>query len=283
MTNRIEEFSVVVDGLDHSEDVVRGPDGLMYAGGEAGQVYRVDLNKGEVTELGSTGGALLGIVLDGSGSAYVCDYRRHAVFRVRLADGEVEPYSTGTSGDPLRMPNGVAFAADGTLYVTDSGSAPDRDGVIYKVTPDGQTEVFSRAVRGYPNGVVISPDGTGLYFAESTLPGVSRLAIKPDGTAGEYEVVARLEGTFPDGVAFTDDGRLLVGCYQPDVIYLVTTDGEVSVLAEDPTRMVLNSPANLGFAGDGLEIVVAANLGRQHLSGATLGIRGLALNYPVLG
>jgi sugar lactone lactonase YvrE len=120
--NRIAEFSVAVDGLDHPEDIVRGPDGLLYAGGEAGQVYRVDLEKGQVTELGSTGGALLGIVLDGSGSAYVCDYRRQAVFRVRVTDGLVEIYSTGTGEHPLRMPNGLAFASDGTLYVTDSGS-----------------------------------------------------------------------------------------------------------------------------------------------------------------
>jgi hypothetical protein len=31
--NRISELAVLVDGLDHSEDVVRGPDGQVYAGG----------------------------------------------------------------------------------------------------------------------------------------------------------------------------------------------------------------------------------------------------------
>jgi gluconolactonase len=283
MSNRIDEFSVLIDGVDHSEDVVRGPDGLLYAGGEGGQIYRVDLEAGQITELGCTDGAILGVVLDGSGSAYACDYVKKAVFRVRLSDGLVDTLSTGTESDPLRMPNGLCFAKDGTLYVTDSGSAPDKDGVIYKVTPAGATEVFSRQVGGYPNGVVMSPDESHLYFAESTLPGVSRLEILPDGTAGRYEVVALLEGTFPDGVAFTDDGRLLVGCYQPDVIYLVTVDGDVEVLAEDPSRMVLNSPANVGFGGKDLELVVCANLGRRHLSGADLGIRGLALNYPALG
>ena len=40
---RIElaSFGTVATGLDHPEGVTVGPDGLLYAGGEAGQVYRI--------------------------------------------------------------------------------------------------------------------------------------------------------------------------------------------------------------------------------------------------
>ena len=37
----LSSFRTFADGLDHPEGVSRGPNGLVYAGGEAGQVYKV--------------------------------------------------------------------------------------------------------------------------------------------------------------------------------------------------------------------------------------------------
>ena len=37
----IDHFAQFADGLDHPEGVTAGPDGTLYAGGEAGQIYRV--------------------------------------------------------------------------------------------------------------------------------------------------------------------------------------------------------------------------------------------------
>jgi gluconolactonase len=37
----LSEFDLLADGLDHPEGVTWGPDGFVYAGGEAGQIYRV--------------------------------------------------------------------------------------------------------------------------------------------------------------------------------------------------------------------------------------------------
>jgi gluconolactonase len=37
----LQRVETLVEGLDHPEGVAYGPDGYLYAGGEAGQVYRI--------------------------------------------------------------------------------------------------------------------------------------------------------------------------------------------------------------------------------------------------
>src|SRR5438445_193693 len=65
--------------MDHPEGVTVGPDGYVYAGGEAGQIYRIDPNSRRAVQLGSSGGFTLGVALDGTGSVYACDPTRHGV------------------------------------------------------------------------------------------------------------------------------------------------------------------------------------------------------------
>ena len=43
------QVSVLVEGLDHPEGIAWGLDGHAYAGGEAGQVYRIDVDAGTAT------------------------------------------------------------------------------------------------------------------------------------------------------------------------------------------------------------------------------------------
>jgi gluconolactonase len=135
----LDRFQPIADGLDHPEGIAAGPDGTLYAGGEAGQVYRIE--DGRAVELTSTGGFLYGIALDAAGSVYACDMGRAEVLRVG-ADGSVGPCSAGTRERPLRVPNFAAFDDAGSLFVTDSGEWRGDDGLVFRVTPDG-TEVWS--------------------------------------------------------------------------------------------------------------------------------------------
>jgi len=77
----LNQFGFWVEGLDHPECVVCGPDGTTYAGGEAGQIYRTG-PEGKVEQIGSTGGFVLGICLDAARNVYACDLAKHEVFRV---------------------------------------------------------------------------------------------------------------------------------------------------------------------------------------------------------
>ena len=144
-------------GLDHPEGITWGPDGRVYAGGEAGQVYAISL-EGPVEEVTSTGGFLYGVTTDGDGAVYACDFGRGEVARI-VPPGEVETYSTGTADHPLRVPNFSAFDDDGNLYVTDSGDWAADAGLVFRVEPGGRTAVWSDAVSRFPNGCCLSADG----------------------------------------------------------------------------------------------------------------------------
>ena len=62
------QVSVLVEGLDHAEGIAWGMDGYAYAGGEAGQLYRIDVDRGKLTQFADTGGFILGLALDAVGN-----------------------------------------------------------------------------------------------------------------------------------------------------------------------------------------------------------------------
>ena len=73
---------------------------------------------------------------------------------------------------------------------------------------------------------------------------------------------------------FDARGRLYVACYEPSQILRVETDGTVEVLHHDPTAHLLCHPTNVAFRG---ETLIAANLGRWHLTAIDAGVAGVPL------
>ena len=93
----------------------------------------------------------------------------------------------------------------------------------------------------------------------------------------------RLDGTVPDGLALDADGGVLVSCYRPDRIYHLDPAGELTVVADDPQGTLLAAPTNVCFAGEELDRLVCANLGRWHLTAIDdTGLRGAPLHRPSL-
>jgi gluconolactonase len=273
----LDGFTTLATGLDHPEGAAWGPDGRIYAGGEAGQIYAVGLD-GSVEQVGDTGGFLFGVTVDGDGAVYGCDMGRGEI--VRVASGLATTYSSGTPDHPLRVPNFAAFDETGALYVTDSGDWGAEDGLLFRVSPDGKTTVWTDAVPAFPNGCCLSAEGDALLVVESRARRVVRVPIEENGAAGAVTVVADLTGSQPDGIALAVDGTMFVGCYRPDRIYRVPPGGSPEVWAEDPDGVTLIQPANPVFLGPGLDRLLVTSLGGWNLVTADPGVAGLPLRYP---
>jgi gluconolactonase len=276
----VDRFSTLATGLDHPEGAAWGLDGRIYAGGEAGQIYAIDL-AGEIEEIASTGGFLYGITLDGTGSMYACDMARGEVVRI-TTDGTVTAYTSGTSDHPLRVPNFAAFDDAGNLYVTDSGTWGADDGLVYRVRPDGETTLWCDTVTAFPNGCCMSAQGDALLVIASRGRRVMRVPIEENGAAAPPTVVADLTGSQPDGLELAADGTMFVGCYRPDRIWRIPPGGEPEIWANDPDGVVLNQPANPVFVGAELDRLLVTSLGGWSLVTADPGVAGLPLRYPKL-
>ena len=267
-------LTTLASGLDHPEGIAWDPAlRRLVAGGEAGQVYVIDPNAGDVRHVADTGGTVLGITIDAAGGAYVCNPGRRAVLRVDLATGAHEVYASG-----FTYPNSLAFDAAGRLYVSDSGDWRARNGAIHVVEPGRHARVVTTAAADYTNGLALDPAGEHLYVVETGLPGVSRFRIDVDGGLGPKQLVVELPRTVPDGLAFTADGRLVITCYRPDRVLLF--DGDLHVLADDWTGIGLSAPTNAAFFGDGMDRLVVANLAGEHLTEIAAGLKGAGMPTP---
>jgi gluconolactonase len=268
--------SVLVDGLDHPEGVAYDhARGILYAGGEAGQIYRVDPEAGTYEQITRTPGFVLGVAVDGRGRLVICDSTDGAIWAwdgsraVRAIDQ--------VAGRELMMPNYAAFAPDGTLYFTDSGAWNADRGAVLAVGPDGSGEVVSGQLARFPNGCAVTTDGSELWVLQSEGHDLHRIDL---ARGGKPERILSLPGTVPDGIAFTEDGGAVISCYRPDRIYYMDPDGRVEILIEDPQGTLLAAPTNVCFVGDERRRLVSANLGRWHLTSIDTTLTGAVPHAP---
>jgi gluconolactonase len=274
--DRMEMFAV---GLDHSEGACLAPDGHLYVGGEAGQIYRIE-HDGTPQELLSTGGFMLGLAADAESRIYAIDNIAKCVWRIDTQTLSREVYADGAPTGKFAVPNWGAFDADGNYYLSDSGDWGARDGLLWKVLPGGTAEIWSCESTNFPNGLALSADGSRLYVLESYPSALIEIPIRDDGSAGERRVLCEMDTAVPDGVAVAVDGSLYISCYRPDAIFRWSKTTGLEMFANDPRGTILSAPTNLVFTGHNLDVMVVPNLGRWHMTRLAAGISGIPLNYP---
>lgn len=144
--------------------------------------------------------------------------------RRRGHDGTVE-IAADLSSVALGDCNDMIVDGRGNAYVGNFGlsgeAAGDRRGVadLTLVRPDGTVEVAASDLR-FPNGSVITPDGTTLIVGESMGRRYTAFSIADDGTLSERRVWADLGDKLPDGCALDAGGAIWMadaggaGCFR---------------------------------------------------------------------
>jgi gluconolactonase len=275
----VSDISTFCDGLDHPECVTVHPDGSLWAGGEAGQIYRISPD-GSFEEVANTGGFILGLAFDPSGSTLIaCDLRKKCLWAIDAHTYEVSLFSHGPEdGAPFSIPNHLVFSRDGSLFVTDSGAFREVTGRIIRYAPGASSgSVWHEGPFNFANGIALAPDEHAVYLVCSWLPGVERVELRPDGTAGRREVFVTVPETVPDGLAFDEQGDLYISCYTPARIYRAAPDGTIRTFIDDWEAHTLANPTNIVFGGQDLDRLYVANLGRWHIAEIPMPVRGAPL------
>jgi gluconolactonase len=271
----IERFEIFASALDHPECLAFDREGNLWAGGEAGQVYRVSRG-GHVEQVATLGTFNAGLAFSPAGELFVCN---PAVGIVRVSpDGRHEVFASHAGERKLICSNFALFTRGGTMYVTDSGQWKKRNGALVRFTPDGHGDVVAGPF-GYANGLALSADERTLFMVESDTDRVYRFDVAPDGSVGEARVYAEGVGRMPDGLALDDSGNLYASAYASDDVHRVAPGGKVSLFAYDRWAILLSRPTNMAFGvtDDDRDVMYVANLGRTTITRAKVGVRGKLL------
>lgn len=145
---------------------------------------------------------------------------------------------------------GLSVDTDGFLYSADFGEPGRRATRVYRISPEGDVDVFADDSRIFTaSGNEFGPDGT-LY--QSSFRSSQVFAIDPDGNATPFD--GRFSG--PVGLAYAGDGRIFVAECTLGRIRVINPDGTNETWASDdrfqcPNGLTLDPDENLYMADFG--------------------------------
>jgi sugar lactone lactonase YvrE len=169
------------------------------------------------------------MAIDPQGRLYASSRFEGTVYRV-LQDGSTEVFASD-----LGVACGLAFGADGTLFVG------DRSGTIFRVDPIGRAKMFASlpaSVAAFH--LAIGPDGALFVTGPTLAPYDPLYRIDSSGT------VTTTDASFgrPQGLAFDPSGALFV------IEALAGSSGLYRVPPKGPPELVLAGPGLVGVAFD---------------------------------
>lgn len=270
----IKRFEIFAEGLDHPEGLAFDAEGDLWAGGELGQIYRIN-RQGKVTTVATLGGFNLGLTFSARQELFVCNFKLGALIQMDRS-GKVINCWKMAGRYRLRTPNFSVFDREGNLYFSDSGSFGKQDGFVFVLRPNGKIEQLLDKL-WFPNGLSLSADERTLFIVQSTKDNVLAVPLTSSNSAGRPRVYATGLHNIPDGAALDSAGNLYVTCYASHNIYCVTPSGKVTLFAADREGTMLAGPTNIAFGGPRLDEMYVGNLSRWHICRVRGGVRGQLL------
>ena len=132
----------------------------------------------------------------------------------RDADGRLREVADLSALEKIAL-NDMTVDRHGRAYIGAWGfdlnnGAPPALAQVFFVEPDGGIFVAASQMR-FPNGIVISADGSTMIIAETTGRCLTAFDIAADGTLTNRREWAALD-TFPDGICLDAEGAIWVAC-----------------------------------------------------------------------
>ena len=228
----MSQFTKFIDGLDFGEGPRWHEGRLWYSDFFQHRVYAVspDGERETILDLGDEQPSGLGWLPDGS--LLVVGMTRRQVLRAG-ADGTVSVHAD-LSGIATWHCNDMVVDARGNAYVGNFGfdlESPEArqnptNADLVLVRADGSVAVAAEGL-GFPNGSVITPDGSTLIVGETMGQRYTAFTIGDDGTLSERRTWAEVPGTAPDGCTLDDEGAIwFANAAAPEVVR-VAEGGEI--------------------------------------------------------
>lgn len=138
--------------------------------------------------------------------------------------GDLGGLATGLLNDMVVDGRGRAYVGD-TGFNMAKGEPPGPGRVI--LWEDGEEPRVVAEEVVFPNGCVVSPDGTELIICETMAQRISRFTIASDGSLGERAVFAELD-TPPDGLCLDADGAVWAGLPHASEFVRISSEGQIA-------------------------------------------------------
>ncbi len=218
-------------------------------------------------------GSPRGIVAVGDHFAF-CDASQRAVVKLTNSGVVSDKLAIKSDGYFLRAPKDIVADQQGGIYFTDPGYARIKNpiGQIHYIAPSGKVNVVVQKL-AYPDGLVLSADGSRLYVVESQEDQVLSFDLLSPGKVSPKKVLAKLptenksdEGT-GTGIAVDSRGRVYVAQRDQSRIQVIDPDGRILTSYQCGTILVTDIAV---VPGDRNQLLVAGNFGTENGRGKVL-------------
>lgn len=278
-------FRSIATGLGFLEGPVIDGDRLVVVSLDQGHVYAV--RDGLVDLVSALGGAPNGAALTIDGDIVIAQNGGHVPGRTRRSmPGGVQVLTPSGHArwltlDPV-FPTDLCIGPDGKVYVTDATRGPGYDdGRLWRCDLETGESTLLCSVPWFPNGVAFGPDDR-LYVASSGDGTIYVSDWSPRGITEPSPFCVLADGR-PDGLAFDEEGRLLVAAVGEEdevgAVHVIDAHGAVVDRFEpSPSRFC----TNLALATDRRLLVVTDSSTGTVLATTDYPLTGLEL-YPFRG
>ncbi|SSW67721.1 SMP-30/gluconolactonase/LRE family protein [Achromobacter agilis] len=211
----------------------------------SGALYVTDIPHGRILRLDGTGGWHTvaetggwpnGLALHRDGSLWVADYR-HGILRCDPGSGRVETVLGHRNSESFKGVNDLVFDRAGRLYFTDQEQTGlhDPQGRVYRYDAGCGRLDLLLANAPSPNGIALDAEERVLFVAVTRANQVWRAPLMADGSVSKMGAFRTFFGTSgPDGLATTQDGRLLVAHASLGGVFVLNAGGEVTHFLKSP-------------------------------------------------